>query len=528
MVYDTIVLTFALLVVIVILGSLAARIQVPYAVVLVGGGMILGFIPGLPRVVLDPDLVLLLFLPPLIYSSAWFTSWQSFRRALLPIFLQAIGLVLVTTILVAVIAHALRPSLPWSVAFVLGAIVSPTDAVAAGTIMQGVGLSHQISIIIEGESLVNDATSLVAYRLGVEAVSGGSFSLWGACLQFLFVSIGGALLGLVLAFPVAKLHTRINDTPSQITLMVATPFATYLLAEALGVSGVLATVTAGLYLGRQSAIFFSANTRLQADSFWNVVVFLFNGLIFLLIGLQLRTVVEQIHNSSLLFLVGYGLVVSLTVIAVRIAWSFAANSLLRSLKFFYGRRPASRRAVTVISWAGMRGGVSLATALALPETLGNGTAFPERDLVIFVTFVVIFVTLVFQGLTFAPLIRAMHLGNDPDIGREAIVALQKATEAALRKIDELAKDYQDSEELVKHVRSYYERKLGLVNESLDTDRDREKYRINRGNYKQLLLDIHQEERQVLIDLRNEGNLDDTVFHRMERDFDLEEERLEGR
>jgi CPA1 family monovalent cation:H+ antiporter len=308
--------------------------------------------------------------------------------------------------------------------------------------------------------------------------------------------------------------------------MIVTPFATYLLAEVVGVSGVLATVVAGLYLGRRSATYFSANTRLQAASFWNVLVFLFNGLIFLLVGLQLRMLVEQIPNATLFSLIGYGLAISFTVIVVRIVWSFAANGILRLLSKFSGYRPAAPRVVVVISWAGMRGGVSLATALALPTTIAGGASFPERDLVIFVTFVVILTTLVLQGLSFGPLIQALDLAKDPGVLGEAQAVLEQATKAALQRMDVLAKENEVPEELVKHIRSYYERKLSLITEMID-DPEKIEYRKRRGTYKQFLLGIRQAERDVLIELRDAGTLDDALFHRMERDFDLEEERLEG-
>src|SRR2546421_6617002 len=324
----TISLLFGLLVAIVILATLATRLRIPYAILLVLGGLLLGFVPGLPTITINPELFLVLFLPPLIYSSAWLTSWREFRTNLRPILQLSIGLVLATTIIVAAVAHVIA-GLSWPVAFVLGAVVSSTDAVAASATAQRLGLARRIVTVIEGESMVNDATGLVVYRFAVAAVITGSFSLWQASLQFVIVSLGGLLIGLVIGWPVAWLHRHLDDAPIEITITLLTPYAAYLLADALQVSGVLAVLTAGLYLSRQSSRFFSSNTRLQANAVWNVLVFLLNGLLFLLIGLQLRSILAAIAGHSLLTLLWQSLLISLAVIAVRLAWVFPAASVPR-------------------------------------------------------------------------------------------------------------------------------------------------------------------------------------------------------
>src|SRR5713101_5825916 len=298
----TISLLFGLLVAIVVLATLATRLRVPYAILLVLGGLLLGFVPGLPSITLNPDLILVLFLPPLIYSSAWLTSWREFHANLLPILQLALGLVLVTTIVIAIVAHAIA-GLSWPVAFILGAVVSPTDAVAASATAKLLGLPRRIVTVIEGESIVNDATGLVIYRFAVVAVIVGSLSLWQASLQLVIVSLGGLLIGLVIAWPVAWLHRHLDDAPIEITITLLTPYAAYLVADALQVSGVLAVLSAGLYLSRQSSRFYSANTRLQANAVWNV-------LIFLLIGLQLRSILETIAGHAVVPLVGQALLIS--------------------------------------------------------------------------------------------------------------------------------------------------------------------------------------------------------------------------
>src|SRR5215469_9498711 len=363
----TITLLFGLLVVIVALATLASRLRLPYAILFVLGGLLLGFVPGLPQITLNPELILALFLPPLIYSSAWLTSWRGFHANLRPILQLSLGLVLVTTLVIAVVAHFIA-GLSWPVAFVLGAIVSPIDAVAASATAKQLGLPRRIVTVIEGESMVNDATGLVAYRFAVAAVVTGSFSLWQAGLQFVVVGLGGLVIGLVIAWPVAWLHRHLDDAPIEITITLLTPYAAYLVADALQVSGVLAVLSAGLYLSHQSSRFFSANTRLQANAVWNVLVFLLNGLLFLLIGLQLRGIVETIASDSPVTLVWQALLISVAVIAVRFAWVFSAASLSRliSLRLRLRDPSAGQRQAAIVAWVGMRGGLSLAAALALP------------------------------------------------------------------------------------------------------------------------------------------------------------------
>ncbi len=305
----------------------------------------------------------MLVLPPLIFSSAWLTSWREFRATLRPILQLSLGLVLVTTLVIAVVAHFVA-GLSWSVACVLGAIVSPTDAVAASATAKQLGLPRRIVTVIEGESMVNDATGLVIYRFAVAAVVTGSFSLGQAGLQFVVASLGGLVIGLAIGWPVAWLHRHLDDAPIEITITLLTPYAAYLLADTLQMSGVLAVLAAVLYVSRQSSRFFSSNTRLQANAVWNVLVFLLNGLLFLLIGLQLRGIVANLAGPSLLLLIWQALLISLAVIAVRLAWVFPAASVPRQLSARLRARDPypGWRQVTIVAWIGMRGGLSLAAA----------------------------------------------------------------------------------------------------------------------------------------------------------------------
>jgi Na+/H+ antiporter len=522
----TISLLFGLLVAIVILATLATRLRIPYAILLVLAGLFLGFVPGLPSITLNPELILVLFLPPLIYSSAWLTSWRAFHANLRSILQLALGLVLVTTIVIAVVAHIVA-GLSWPVAFVLGAIVSPTDAVAASATARLLGLPRRIVTVIEGESMVNDATGLVVYRFAVAAVVTGSFSLWQASLQFVVVSLGGLLIGLVIGWPVAWLHRHLDDAPIEITITLLTPYAAYLVANALQVSGVLAVLSAGLYLSHQSSRFFSSNTRLQANAVWNVLVFLLNGLIFLLVGLQLRSILGTIVGPALPTLVWQALLISLAVIAVRIAWVFPAASLprlisprLRDRDPYPGWRP-----IAMIAWMGMRGGLSLAAALALPLSLSGGVAFPQRDLVIFFTFGVILVTLVGQGLSLVPLIRLLGLERDSSLEQEHAQAHLVAARAALSRLDELANEAWVPQDTLTYLRSHYAKKLRTLTEAID-GAGNERFDGHAPVKQRLQQEVLTAERAAVIGLRDQGRIDDETLRLVERELDLEEQRLQ--
>lgn len=526
---STITLIFGLLVAIVALTTVATRLRVPYVVLLVLGGLVLGFIPGLPSIKLDPELVLFLFLPPLIYSSAWLTSWREFRVNLRSILMLSVGLVLLTTTVVAVVAHALI-GLPWSVAFVLGAVVSPTDAVAASATAQSLGLGRRIVTVIEAESMVNDATGLVLYRFAVAAVVSGSFSLARGSLQFVLVSAGGLIIGLAVGWPLAWLHRHLDNAPLEIAITLLTPFAAYLFAEAIGVSGVLAVMAAGLYLGRQSSRFFSSNTRLQANAVWNVLVFLLNGFVFLLIGLQLHSILGAVASRTPLHLIGDAILLCLTVICVRIAWviffDFLSPLLRRRLR--PGDPLSDLRNVMVIAWTGMRGGLSLAAALALPLTIMGGRQFPERDMVIFLTFCVILATLVGQGLSLTPLIRLLHLRDDGSREQEHAQAHLAAAHAAQARLSDLAEEKWVPEEDLTRLRSIYEDKIAAFTTRMDDTRVTDEGDGDRPAAKRRL---HQEllkaERNAVIHLRDQGRIDDEVLRQVERELDLEEQRFQA-
>ncbi len=530
---NILILVLGLLVAVVALAIIAPRLHIPYTILLVLGGLLLGFVPGLPRFTLDPDVVFLLLLPPLLSSSAWQTSWRDFHANLRPISLLALGLVLLTTIVVAVVAHVLIPDLPWAVAFVLGAIVSPTDAVAATAIAQRLGIPQRIVTIIEGESLVNDATGLVAYRFAVAAVVTGVFSLGEASLQFVVVSVGGIALGLVAGWGLSYVHRWLDNPPLEITVTLVTPYAVYLLGEeVLHVSGILAIVTTGLYLTWRAPTFFSSGTRLQAEAVWEILIFLLNGLVFILIGLQLPGILAILNTTiarrSPILLVWDAALVSLIVILVRLVWAFTQALLPRLLS----RRLRERdpypgwRSVVLIGWTGMRGAVSLAAALALPEVTAEGAAFPERAFVIYLTFGVILATLVVQGLSLPLLIRGLGLHDDGASERQETQARLTAAQAALARLDELASQNEVSQESAQHLRKHYEAQVRSITKRIKKAAN-EPGEDHAMTYQRLQREALQAERSAVIGLRNQGEINDEVLRRLERELDLEEQRLAG-
>jgi monovalent cation/hydrogen antiporter len=509
------------------LSVLAGTVRMPYPIVLVLGGLVLGFMPGVPRAELPPDLVLVLFLPPLLYQAAFFSSPRDLRANARAITLLAVGLVLVTMSAVAVVAHTLVGGLPWAAAFALGAIVSPTDPLAATAIARRLGVPRRLVTVLEGESLVNDATALVAYRLAVAAVVAGSFTLWEAGLRFVVGTVGGVTIGLAVGWLLAEARRRIEDPVVEIVLSVVTGYAAYLPAELLGVSGVLAAVTAGLYVGWHAPELASPATRLLGFSFWEVLVYLLNAVLFVLVGLQLNLILSGVSGSSAAVALGQAALVAAVVIAVRIAWGFTVPYLIRALD----RRPsqiamrASPRERLVTAWSGMRGAVSLAAALALPLQTSTGQAFPQRNLIIFVTFGVILATLVLQGLTLPWLIRRLGLHRDDSDAQEELRGRLRATDAALARLDELAGEEWTRDDTVERMRGLYQfrrRRLKARAGYLADDG----YQDRSLAYQRLVRELLEAQRREIVRLRNQGEISNEVMHRIERDLDLEDSRLE--
>jgi monovalent cation/hydrogen antiporter len=517
-------IVFALLVSAAGLAVLARILKVPYPIALVLGGAGIGFVPGMPEVRLDPDLVLLIFLPPLLYGAAFFTSLRDLRRDARPIALLAIGLVAVTMVAVAVVAHHVI-GLGWAESFVLGAIVSPTDAVAPGEILRRIGAPRRMLTIVEGENLTNDWTALLLYRVAVAAVVSGTFSLWDAGLKFVWSGVGGLVVGLIAGRIIREVRRRIDDPPTEMTISLLSAYAAYLPAEELGVSGVIAAVTVGVYMGWHTPELTTPVTRMQGVAIWEVLTFLVNALLFLLVGFQLPAVIDNISGRSAGELIGWGLLVSAVVIGVRVLWGFTVVYIVRALD----RRPAQRarragwRQRLATSWVGMRGAVSLAAALALPLRTDSGEAFPERDLIIFMAFAVILVTLVGQGLTLAPLIKWLGIHDDGEAEREEVAARVRLAEAAIARTEELdGQDWvrPDTLDRVRALYDYRRRRFGAIG-----DGDGSEYEERTGAYIRVMYELFDAQREALIGMRNSGEISDEVRRRVERELDLEESRL---
>ena len=516
-----------LLAVVVVLVMLARRLNVPYPIPLVLGGLALGFVPGLPRVTMPPDLVLLVFLPPLLYSESLSLSWRDFRANLRPISLLSIGLVAMTTVLVAATAHAVVPGLPWAAAFVLGAIVAPTDEVAVAAVAERLPIPRRLLIIIEAESLVNDAVSLVLYRLAAAAVVTGAFSWVSAGFQFLLASVGGIGVGLAVGVGVNRLRRRLTPDPlTENTISLLTPFLSYLPAETLHVSGVLAVVATGLYLGRQGPRFVTSATRLQAGALWRMIDFLLNSLLFILLGLQLHPILNRLAGRSRTALASEAAAVCLCVILARIAWVIPGAYLPRLLSRRLRQQDPfpSWQQVAVVAWTGIRGGVSLAAALAIPLLTAQGAPFPQRDMLIFLTFAVILTTLVLQGGSLPLLIRRLGLKEDEGVSREEIDARLQAARAGLVRLNQIASSEDLPEEVVADLREHVTNRTERYEARRSGDAN-EEYEARATIYRRLRKAILTAERQTVVGLRDASAISDDVMLRLQRMLDLEEQRL---
>ena len=526
--HETEILILGLCVGIPALSVIARLLGIPYPIVLVLGALALGYLPGVPDVELDPDLVLVIFLPPLLYVAAFFADLRALRADARALSMTAIGLVLLTTCSVAIVGHELI-DLPWAVAFALGAIVSPTDPVAATAITRELGAPRRLVNIIEGESLVNDASALIALRVAVAAAIGGSFSLFDATVDFALAVVGGVGIGLLVGAAIAEVRRRLDDIPVEITISIFSGFVAYLPAEALDVSGVLAAVTTGIYLGWLAPQISTAEMRIQGFAVWELIVFLLNAVLFVLIGLQLPTILDEVSGIDAATLAGYTAAVIAVVVVTRFVWVFTTPYLIRALD----RRPSqverriSAGSRAIVGWAGMRGAVSLAAALSLPLETDAGAPFPERDLVIFLAYCVVLFTLVVQGLTLPALIRRLGVVDDgSEEQAEEHAARIAAAEAALAALDGLATEDWTRDETIERVRalySYRRRRFATLSgelEDVDGIVDRSLA------YQRLMHEVIEVQRVEIVRLRDERLISAEVMRRVVRDLDLEEARLE--
>lgn len=501
------------------LAVLARFIRQPHAVVLILAGMVMAFVPGLPDVQLDPEMALAFFLPPLLQASAFRTDWNAFRRNLRPILLLAVGCVLFTAFAIGWVAKLLVPELPWAAAIALGAILAPPDAVAAAAVLQRLNLSRRLVTILEGESLVNDASALVLYRLAILAVAAGSVSPLGATGKFFLVAAGGILLGWLIGRAVLWAIARLDDTLLETAVSFLAAYAAFLTAEALNFSGVIAVVTCGILIGRGQHRSFSAQTRIEARATWQFIEFVLSSLVFILIGLQLNDILERLDGRGALELAGLALAISAALIASRFVWIFLTAALPRLLPGLRRRDPAPQLSrLVVLSWAGMRGVVSLAAAIALPLD------FPERDLIVFLAFCAILATLVVQGTTLEWVIRRLGLvlpapahGIEP----EEAAARHAAAAAMLAAIERRSADLLYGP---------------IAKELLAEHRDRAEHlgRVARGGgaaaaeraaHRALRLDALDAARAVLLARQAEGRLTEETMTKLSQELDFEENRL---
>jgi Na+/H+ antiporter len=515
-------LIVALVLVAAMLAGLARAVRIHYAIVLVLGGLVLGFVPASTPAI-APNVIFLVFLPPLTYAAAFQSSNRDLRANARPIGFLAVGLVLVTMTGVAVVAHGLA-GIGWGSAIVLGAILAPTDPVAATSVLRAAGAPDRISTILEGEALVNDGTGLTVYKLAVTAVLSGGFALGSGLLRFL-LALAGVGIGLVAGWVSAEIRARIDEAPMEVTVSLLTAYLAYIPADRLGSSGILAAVAAGLYTRRRAGDILSPQSRLQTVSFWEVATFLLESVLFLLIGLQMKHIVSTIHGGIGLPVL-YGLAVAATLVVLRTAWMFVEPSVLRLIGGRFGAEPATvnHREQLVLAWSGMRGAVSLAAALAVPLT-ARGRPFPDRALMIFIAYAAIVVTLVVPGLTIGRMVRALGIGEEALAAREEARVRLLLAHAALGRVEDAAEDEELPEEAIAQLRAIYESRVDRLKPHASPHHDpdeRHDVAIRLARLRRELIGV---ERARLHALRRRGEISAAGVRRIEHELDLEESRL---
>lgn len=516
-------LLLVLLIVVAGLVWLARRVRTPYPVLLLVGGLTLGAMPGVPRLEVPPDSVLLLVLPPIVYLAAFTTPIRSFRANLGNIVSLAIGLVLASAAAVAGLVLVLVPGMTVPIAIALGAIVSPPDEVAATAVMERLAVPRRVVALLQGESLLNDATALTLYRVALGmAVAATSVLTLAPVWRFAVVAAGGIAIGLAVGWLIAHVRTRLSDLPVEITVSLLTPYAAYLPAELMGASGVLSAVTAGLYLGRRSSRIMGSDVRLAGRAVWEMLVFLLSGIVFLLIGLEISGLVRQMDQRALMTLVGTGLAVSALLIAVRVAWIVGIAAWQRV--FARAEPPLRLPEIIVLSWTGMRGVVSLAAALAVPLGPG-GSLLPAREAVIVITFTVILVTLVGQGVSLPFVIRSLQLGGDEDARAEEQRARRELVQVAMRRLDELHAEWPGHRPLVDQLRTMYRHRAEHAEQFDQTPESAAEREL--VEHRQIRSSVIDAQREAVLLMREQGTIDDDVLRSIERELDLEEVRMEA-
>ncbi len=528
--HATFVLYIGLILVILLLVMLAQRIKISYPIVLVVGGLGISFIPGLPAISINPELIFMIFLPPLLYEAAWYTSWKEFWKWRRVISSFAFGIVLLTSCVIAVISSNLIPGFTLALGFLLGGIISPPDAVSASTVLKDVEAPKRLRSIIEGESLMNDASSLIVYRFALAAVVTGTFSFQEAALSFVVVIVMGIAMGIGIGLVFYAIHRWLPTTPSMDTVLtLIAPYIMYVTAEAFEFSGVLAVVSGGLFMSSKSHSVLSHLSRLQGNNVWSTVGFVLNSIVFMLIGLELPVVVHQLGDISLTQAIIYGLIISVVVIIARILSTMGASIFTVFISRFIKTADSNPgwRMPLVFGWAGMRGVVSLAAALHIPLMAGDHP-FPQRNMILFITFVVILVTLVLQGLTLPVLIRKLKL-EEPDyllseVEQETLVR-KKLAYTTLEVLDRLYKTDVDENVLLQQFRS------GLVNEKsfLHSYAESHGTDVNRHDaikrYKTVYYELLREQRAMLEEINKKAEFNEDIIRKVFSQLDLAEEKL---
>jgi len=531
MIQDNLLLVLSLLFVISILTMLSSKLKIAYPIFLVIGGLLISLIPGIPHITLHPDLVFLIFLPPLLYAAAWNTSWNDFWRHKRPISLLGFGLVIFTSAAVAWISNMLIPDFSLAAGFLLGGIISPPDAVAATSVLQGLKVPKRVTTILEGESLVNDAASLIVFRFALAAVVTGQFHMWDATRTFFVVAIFGILIGLAIAHIVYAIHRFFPTTPAiDAAFTLIAPYIMYITAEHFHVSGVLSVVTGGLFLTFRAQDIFSYEARIQVMGLWDTLVFLLNGFVFIMIGLQLPEIIHGLGNYSVGEAVSYAVIISLVTIAIRIIWVFPGAYIPRLFKSVRDKEASPGwQLVLLTGWSGMRGVVSLASALAVPLTLANNQAFPHRNLILFISFVVILFTLVLQGLSLKPIIRLLQIkGDEKESENLQMLDLRlRLANAVLAHIDERYAREIETNETYKRVRDRYARMIAITQKKLEAKESIDEEQTFLPHYRQMLLELIAVRRRELNHFRHTNSFSEELIRDREWELDLEEARLRG-
>jgi Na+/H+ antiporter len=515
-----------LLVFVAVFAGLAHRLKVPYPILLVIAGLLVSFLPGMPRIGLDPNLVFLVFLPPLLYSAAWTLSWREFQRNFVSIAMLAVGLVFFTVLGLALAAGSLLPGFDWKSAVLLGAVVAATDAIAATSIAHRVGLPQRIVDILEAESLVNDGTGLLALQFGLlMLVTGRTPSVVEGVGRLVFLTGGGVLIGLAIGFVVAWFEKWVDDGPIEIVISILVPYAAYLVGDRAHVSGVIAVIACSMYMSRKSPDYTSPQVRLQTTAVWDALTFVLNGIVFVLIGLQLPYVIGQIGGMSRVVLLEYGIGFSIVMIAVRMAWVYGETYIVYAMRRWMRQvdvEPPEPRRLFVIGWGGMRGVLSLAAAVSLPYTLPDGRMFPQRSMIIYLAFCLIVATLIVQGLTLPWLIRRLGLSEAGGVNFEEQEARRVLLREALVHLDRKRTKNRDQSAMLGELIATYQRRL----DAMPAEREeRVQGLVDQAQLSNATLGVLQVEREALIRMRNAGEIDDEVLRTLQRELDLEESRI---